>query len=86
MSENEGMRTVAVVFSRLPVLGIRFLFTFMRFKRRVKKSAKRLRKSMIKGGMSKKDAAILTARYEESVSLRKIMKNAGVDLPFSFGR
>ncbi len=74
------------VLARIPKLLFKLFFTFLRFKRRVKKSAKRLRKAMIKGGISKKDAAILTARYEESVSIRKMMRNAGVNLPFSFGR
>ncbi len=71
------------ILARVPRLLFSLFFTFLRFKRRVKKSAKRLRKSMIKGGISKKDAIRLTARYEESISIRKILQNAGVDLPFS---
>ena len=72
------------VLARVPKLTLSFFITFLRFKRKVKKSAKRLRKSMIKHGMSKEDAAKLTAMYEESVSIRKLIQSTGADLPFSF--
>jgi len=72
------------VLARVPKLTLSFFITFLRFKRRVKKSAKRLRKSMIKHGMNKEDAAKLTEMYEESVSIRKIIQSTGADLPFSF--
>ena len=75
------------VLAKVPKLTLSFFITFLRFKRKVKKSAKRMRKSMVKHGMSKEDAAKLTEMYEESVSVRKLIQGAGANLPFSlFGQ
>jgi hypothetical protein len=72
------------VLARVPKLTFSFFIVFLKFKRKVKKSAKRMRKSMIKHGMSRGDAARLTEIYEESVSIRKLIQSTGADLPFSF--
>ena len=73
------------MIARVPKLLVKLLFTFLRFKRRVRMSAKKMKKSLVKGGMNRSQAADLAARYEESVSIRKLIKaNAGGSSPFSF--
>jgi len=77
--------------ARVPGLVIRMLFTAMKFKRKVKKAARKLRKGMIKGGMDRKLATILASKYEESVSIRKLIgqvtgDNSGLSSFFPFGR
>ena len=62
--------------ARVPRLVLSILFSALRFKRRIKKSAKVLRKSMVKGGMEKKLAKELASQYEESLSVRKLMQKA----------
>ena len=82
MSENsEGIRTAVVAMSRMPKMVIKFLFTFMRFKRRAKKSAKHFRKAMIRNGMDRKLAKELAEAYEVTFSVRELMKNANIDIP-----
>ena len=73
------------MIARVPKLLVKLLFTFLRFKRRVRMSAKKMKKSLVKGGMNRRQAADLAARYEESVSIRKLIKaNVGASSPFSF--
>ena len=62
--------------ARVPGLVIRLVFTAMRFKSRAKKSARKLRRAMIKGGMSREMATRLAARYEESFSIRELIGKA----------
>ncbi|MDO9538145.1 MAG: hypothetical protein Q7J68_07485 [Thermoplasmata archaeon] len=70
--------------ARVPGLIIRMLFTAMKFKRKVKKSARKLRRAMIKGGMNKHMASLLATRYEESVSIRRLISGAtGSDFKLS---
>jgi hypothetical protein len=64
------------ILARVPRLVLSLLFSALRFKRKIKKSAKILRKSMVKGGMEKKLAKQLASQYEESLSIRKFMKGA----------
>ena len=68
--------------SRVPGLVIRFGFTFLRFKRKVRKCAKVLRKSLVKNGMDKKLAKELAEAYEINLSIRELIKGRGVDIPF----
>ncbi len=73
------------IIARVPKLMFKLFFSFLRFKRRVRKSTRKLKKSLVKGGMNRKQAADLAARYEESVSIRKLIKsNVGSSTPFSF--
>jgi hypothetical protein len=76
---------------KIPGLVIRLLFSAMKFKRRAKKAARKMRKGMIKGGMNRKLATLLASRYEENLSIRKLIgKATGEDFGFSsflpFGR
>lgn len=76
---------------RIPGLVVRLLFSAMKFKRRAKRAARKMRKGMIKGGMDRKLATLLASRYEEQVSIRKLIGQAtGDDFGFSsilpFGR
>jgi hypothetical protein len=74
--------------ARVPGLVIRLFFTVLRMKRKAKKSARKLRKAMIKGGMDRKRAKELASKYEEGLSFRKLMKGVmggtGSSFPFSF--
>jgi len=76
---------------KIPGLVIRLLFSALKFKRRAKKSARKLRKGMIKGGMDRKMATLLASKYEESFSIRRLIgQTTGDDGGFSsflpFGR
>jgi len=64
------------IVARIPGLLIRLVFSALKFKRSVKKSAKKMRKSMIKGGMSRERANELACKFEEGLSFRKLMKTA----------
>ena len=68
--------------SRVPGLVVRLGFSFMRFKRKVRKDTKILRRSMIKNGMDKKMASELAEAYATNLSIREFMKGQGMDIPF----
>ena len=77
--------------ARVPGLVIRLLFSAMKFKRRAKKAARKMRKGMIKGGMDRKLATLLASRYEETFSIRKLIGQAtgddgGISSFLPFGR
>jgi hypothetical protein len=77
--------------ARVPGLLIGLVFSALKFKRRAKKAARKLKKGMIKGGMNRKLAGQLASQFEESVSIRRLMSQAtGGDADFSsifpFGR
>jgi len=77
--------------ARVPGLLIRLVFSALKFKRRAKKSARKLQKGMVKGGMDRKMAKQLAMKYEESFSIRNLISQAtGEDEGFSsflpFGR
>ena len=59
--------------ARVPGLAIRLGFSALKFKRSVKKSARRMRRGLIKGGMSKERANELVDKYEESLSIRRLI-------------
>jgi hypothetical protein len=70
--------------ARVPGLIIRLLFSALKFKRRAKRAARKMRKGMIKGGMDRKLATLLASRYEEQLSIRKLIgKATGEDFGFS---
>ena len=71
----------ASVLPRLPGLFIKFLWVYMRFKRKMKRSAKAFKKGMIKNGMDRKMAKKLAESYEIDFSIRKLMKDQGVSIP-----
>ena len=81
ISRNEGLRTVASILPRLPGLVIRFLWVYMRFKRKMKRSARAMRRGMIKNGMDRKLAKQLAESYEIDFSIRKLMKDQGIGIP-----
>ncbi|MDD4307482.1 MAG: hypothetical protein PHU53_01570 [Thermoplasmata archaeon] len=77
--------------ARIPGLVIRLFFSALKFKRSAKKSARKLRKGMIKGGMDRALANQLASRYEESFSIRRFIgqatgEDAGFSSIFPFGR
>ncbi len=75
--------------ARVPGLTIRLVFSALRFKRRAKKAARKLRKGMIRGGMDRKLAEKLASQFEESFSIRKLISRAtgdGLSSVFPFGR
>ena len=76
------------IIARVPGLVIRLGFSALKFKRRVKKSAKKMQKGLIKGGMSKERANELVCKYEEDLSIRKFIKSNMGDsgLPSIFPR
>ncbi len=63
------------VVARVPGLVIRLGFSALKFKRKVKVSAKKMRKGLIKGGMSRERATELANKYEEGLSIRKLIKS-----------
>ena len=62
------------ILARTPGVIIRLGFSALRFKRKVKKSAKKMRKGLIKGGMSRDRAKELVCKYEEDLSIRRLIK------------
>jgi hypothetical protein len=76
--------------ARIPGLLIRLVFSALKFKRRAIKSARKVRKGMIKGGMSREMAKALTEKYEETFSIRRLMAGAtdgeGLSSFIPFGR
>ena len=63
------------ILARTPGLLIRLAFSALKFKRRVKKSARKMKKGLIKGGMSRDRAKELVCKYEEDLSIRKFIKS-----------
>ena len=59
--------------ARVPWLVIRLVFSALRFKRKAIKSARKVRKGLIRGGMSREKAKELTMKYEEIFSVRRLM-------------
>ena len=59
--------------ARVPGLAIRLGFSALKFKRSAKKSVKKMRRGLIKGGMSKERANELVSKYEESLSIRRLI-------------
>ncbi len=77
--------------ARVPGLLIRLVFSALKFKRKAKKAARKLRKGMVKAGMDRATAARLSSRYEESFSIRRLISQATGDGSdgfsfFPFGR
>lgn len=65
-----------VVLARAPGLVIRLGFSVLRLKRGIRVSARKLRKGLVKGGMSREMARKLACKYEEDLSFRKLMRMA----------
>ena len=63
------------VITRAPGLIIRLGFSALKFKRRVKKSARKMKRGLIKGGMSRERAKELVCKYEEGLSIRRLIKS-----------
>ena len=63
------------VLARAPGLIIRLAFSALKFKRGVKRSARKMRRGLIKGGMSRDRAKELVCKYEEDLSIRKFIKS-----------
>ena len=78
---NEGAMTALIVLSKAPGLLVRLTFTYMKFKRKAKKSARALKKGMRKAGMDKQMAKELAEAYEGKFSIREIIKDQGVSIP-----
>lgn len=77
---SEGIPLGALV--RTPGLVIRLGFSVLRMKRRVRKGSNRLRRTLIKNGMCPERARILAYKYEEGLSLRKLINTATGDSDF----
>ena len=67
--------TLFAVITRAPGLIIRLAFSALKFKRRVKKSARKMKRGLIKGGMSRDRAKELVCKYEEDLSIRRLIKS-----------
>ena len=63
------------ILARTPGLIIRLGFSALKFKRKAKKSARKMRRGLIKGGMSRDRANELVTIYEEGLSIRKLIKS-----------
>jgi hypothetical protein len=76
--------------ARIPGLLIRLIYSALKFKRGAIRSARKVRKGMIKGGMSREMAKALTEKYEETFSIRRLMAGAtggdGLSSILPFGR
>ena len=74
------------ILARVPGLLIRLAFSALKFKRKVKKSARKMKKGLVKGGMSRERAKELVCKYEEDLSIRKFIKAnmGGSGLPSIF--
>ncbi len=79
--KNEELRMVASIVPKLPGLVMKFLWAYMVFKRRMKRSARAFKKGLIKNGMDKKLAKQLAESYEIDFSIRKLMKDQGIGIP-----
>ena len=73
--------TALIVLSKAPGLVARLMFTYMKFKRKAKRSARAFRKGMRKAGMDKKMANELAEAYEVTFSIRELMKGQGISIP-----
>ncbi len=62
--------------ARVPGLLIRLVFSALKFKRMAKKSARKVRRGMIKAGMSREKAKTLADKYEETFSIRRLIAGA----------
>ncbi|MEW5937089.1 MAG: hypothetical protein AB1665_04625 [Candidatus Thermoplasmatota archaeon] len=62
--------------SAVPRLITSVLFTALRCKRRMKKSARGFMRGLERGGMNRKDARRLLERYEEGLSIRRLLRRA----------
>ena len=76
--------------ARVPGLLIRLVFSALKFKRKAIKSARKVRKGMIRAGMNRDMAKSLTDDYEEMFSIRRLIDRAtggdGISSLFPFGR
>ena len=69
--------------ARAPGLIIRLALSALKFKRSVKKSARKMRRVLVKGGMTRDRAKELVCRYEEGLSIRKLINSNMGDSDFS---
>ena len=72
---------MASILPKLPRLLIKFLWAYMRFKRKMKRSARAMKRGMIKNGMPRDLAKKLAESYEIDFSIRKLMKDQGISIP-----
>ena len=71
MSGND----VIAVAASIPRLGMRLFFSYLRFRRKIKKGARTFRKELVRSGLEKRTANLLAEEYSrsgEAFSLRNL--------------
>ncbi len=81
--EEDKVKTMATIVATVPRLVIEVGWSYLMMKRRAKKCAKQLRRSMVEGGMPEHMAKYLADGYAAEISARKLIRNLslpGVDV------
>lgn len=77
MAQDRGGFAV-IVMAALPLLALQASIGYLRFETRRKRSVRTFRKTLVRGGLPREQAARLAQAYHDAGSVRKILKGAGV--------
>lgn len=72
--DREGLPVV--VMAAVPLVAVQLGFEFLRFQSRRKRGVRSFRRTLVRGGMSKEQAARLAQTYHEAGSLRELVRSA----------
>jgi hypothetical protein len=81
--DEDRVKTAATIVATVPRLVIEVGWSYLMMKRRAKKCAKQLRRSMVEGGMPVHMAKYLADGYAAEISARELIRNLsipGVDI------
>ena len=73
MARNQDGLPV-IVMSTIPVLAVQFSVEFLRFQSRRKRGVRAFRKTLVRNGMPREQAARLAQSFHEAGSFRKILR------------
>lgn len=71
---EDGDRLPVVLMAALPILATRLGVEFLRFQSRRKRGVRRFRRTLVRGGMNRKEAATLAQQYHEAGSVRELLR------------
>ena len=63
-----------IVMAAVPLLAVQFSVEFLRFQSRRKRGVRAFRKTLVRNGMPREQAARLAQSFHEASSLRKILR------------
>lgn len=69
--KGNGLKILGLLLPSIPILTIRFGRVYLRFKRQSKKAGKIFKKELIKQGIDKNTAQVLTDQYLSSSDIRQ---------------